>query len=264
MNKKRVQIIVSFLTVIIQTCSGLPTRPIITPTTSSTLHPVTISPTKINTALFTLKPTRTPRPTGTATPLPSWVKEFSEPILAAIKDREPEFQDDFSDTYGKGWYIGFLGDPKYGLTIEKGILFVKRNKGCDPVSNLALTHPNFILQIDLPGNNGDVEYHGFMGGGPRYFFTVRDEGTTIQWSFGSRDSYGTEQFGNLTKNTSSGNVSQAIIIKKGSQAAFYLNNIPLTYVDDPILDRPIYGIMLNCGQYDNVKFWNLDKISNLP
>ena len=38
----------------------------------------------------------------TQTELPAWVTDFSEPILAAIQDHEPYFQDDFG-TNTKGW-----------------------------------------------------------------------------------------------------------------------------------------------------------------
>ena len=136
------------------------------------------------------------------------------------------------------------------------------NEGCDPVSNLAMSHPNFVLQVDLPRNYGGADFHGFIGGGPWHSFSVSEHGSSLQWNFGSNE--GKQQSGNLIETSSPAIVTQAMIIKKGSEAAFYLNEAPLAYIDDPILDAPIYGVMLNCGQFDNVKFWNLDKFPDLP
>lgn len=263
MNRKQIQILASLLVITLQACSSATATSIaVLSTATDTPLPSTFTPTTIPS--ITTSPTTIP--TRTSTPLPSWVVNFAEPILAAIKDHQPSFSDDFSFTTGKGWYIGYSGHPKYGLIIEDGVLVIRQNEnlGCDPVSNRAMTHPDFILQVDLPSNYGDVDFHGFVGGGPDYYFSVKGRGVTLQWSFGSRDNYREQQLGDLDKTNSAGNVSQAIIIKRGSKAAFYLDKVPLAYINYPNLDAPVHGILFNCGRYDNVKFWNLDRIPNLP
>ena len=69
--------------------------------TNNTATPtITTTPTSTVTTTATITPTRTPFPTATVTPIPTWVTEFAEPILAAIQDRTPDFQDDFSQDQG--------------------------------------------------------------------------------------------------------------------------------------------------------------------
>jgi hypothetical protein len=260
MNRKQLQIVISLLMVTIHACSSLPVAPIVAPLTATVMNA------EIPTSTPTVTPTRTVRPTPTATAFPAWVTNFAEPILAAIKDQPPRFQDDFSYSYGKGWYSL---DPKDLWTIDGGVLLVKA-PSCGFIENLALIYPNFVLQVDLPGNYGEVVFHGTRNGYGRYSFNVLGQGTTLEWSFGFiSDKYekrqdGKQQFGNLVKTSSAGDITQVIIIKKDSEAAFYLNEIPLAYLDDPFLDAPIYGVRLNCGKFDNVKFWDLDKIPDLP
>lgn len=263
MNRKPIQTFILLFVAILQACSNTTVTPLAVQSTATNTHP---PPTSTPTIIPSITPSPMVNPTPTSTPLPSWVVNFAEPILAAIKDHQPSFNDDFSFTTGKGWYIGYSGHPKYGLIIEDGVLVIRQNEnlGCDPVSNRAMTHPDFILQVDLPSNYGDVDFHGFVGGGPDYYFSVKGRGVTLQWSFGSRDNYIEQQLGDLDKTNSAGNVSQAIIIKRGSKAAFYLDKVPLAYINDPNLDAPVHGILFNCGRYDNVKFWNLDRIPNLP
>lgn len=266
MKRKQIQIFALLFVIFLQACSTATAPSLAVKSTSThTRLPSTSTPTIIP----GVTPSAIAIPPHTSTPLPSWATNFAEPILAAIKDHQPSFDDDFSHTTGKGWYIGYSGHPKYGLIIEDGVLVIRQNGnlGCEPVSNIALNHPNFVLQVELSGlsANGDIDFHGFIGGGPRFFFSVHGSGSgTLQWNFGSRDILGKEHSGNLKKANSNDNISKATIVKRGPIAALYLNAVPLAYINDPDLDAPIHGVMFNCGRYDNVKFWDLDRIPNLP
>jgi hypothetical protein len=74
-----------------------------TPTSAiaqATATSVVSKPTNTPGPTRTSAPTRTPAPTSTPTTHPA--RTFAEPILAAIADRPPDFEDDFS-TGGRGW-----------------------------------------------------------------------------------------------------------------------------------------------------------------
>jgi len=59
-----------------------------------------------------------------------------------------------------------------------------------------------------------------------------------------------------------------IVIVKGSRVAFYINKVPIAYIDDPILlddkkNERLFKCIGTC-YFDHVKIWNLDLIPNLP
>jgi hypothetical protein len=64
-------------------------------------------------------------------------------------------------------------------------------------------------------------------------------------------------------------IIQLMIIVRGSQAGFYVAESPVFYFEDPNLaDIGEYNVVyFRCDdscEFDNVKFWNLDKVPNLP
>ena len=129
MKRKQVQVFALLLVITVQACSSATATPIVAP--STTTPSITPSPKII--------PTRTP------TLLPSWATNFAEPILAAIKDRAPDFEDDFSTDAGK-WYDGY-GFQKY-LVIDQGVMGLI--DGDHSISNYYfLYRPNIVLQADV-------------------------------------------------------------------------------------------------------------------
>jgi hypothetical protein len=62
--------------------------------------------------------------------------------------------------------------------------------------------------------------------------------------------------------------TQLMYIVKGYRVAFFINQIPVAYYEYPkLLEDTKNQRLLECGDtcyFDNVKFWNLDKIPNLP
>ena len=82
----------------------------------ATITPTVFSPTNTSTLTATLPPTDTPSPTLTATPHPAQI--FASPILSAIANRPPDYQDDFGNP-SSGWDRGrqdedvFIGTRNY-------------------------------------------------------------------------------------------------------------------------------------------------------
>jgi len=231
----------------------------------------------------------TPNPTGTsetisstptATPLPAWVTDFAEPILAAIEDREPTFQDDFS-TNNWGWYTN-IGLP---FTIEDGVLHFEKIQLDDPradnmdmsaLRNVHIDSPNLdlVLQVEIsPPATGrvyvitNIATPAFGGSeswelsgiylGPASWGTCRQDVCT-----------------EFPKRWQENQKVQVTLILQGSQAGFYLDGNPVDYFNDPeftgrrlgphdsgveflLRDRELNDT--SC-EFDNVKFWDLDAI----
>lgn len=209
--------------------------------------------------------TRTPRPTRTNTALPSWVTNFAEPILAAIKDRKPDFQDDFS-TDTKRWYLNSLGvtgrDWIKAVLIDKGVM---RLQGEFSVSNYYFLYkPNIVLQVDiLPPITSTVAVSltspPFEGDPDKIQLDPNNEWSVRHIPDSIAIASGTYNGGQKT---------QIMVIVKDSQVAFYINGVPVAYQEIPILSdykksERQFGCSGTC-YFDNVKFWNLDNIPNLP
>jgi len=184
-------------------------------------------------------------PTDMATPpyldpeisLPKWAREFSEPILYAIKDLEPDFQDDFSGT-NSGWSF-------YSALIENGVLSLPKGGRADhPYFD---GKPNFVFQVEAfpPATCcahvriGD--YSLYLG--PSNWGICRPD-----WPDCSGNSYDSEK-------------NRITLIVNGSEGGFYLNGKP---IDDYKNFHPENGLEFYCGdaacEFDNVKFWNLDNV----
>jgi serine/threonine protein kinase len=228
----------------------VPTSTFTPPLPSATLEP---SPT------VTL--TKTPWLSQTPTPLPAWVRNFAEPILAAIKDRAPDFQDDFSIDTGR-WYDGY-GFQKY-LVIDKGVMCLLEGKY--GISNYYFLHrPNIVLQVDvlLPINTHaavTLASNAFDGPDPLKLQLERHNTWSVRLHSEDVIAEGTYQI--------DGQKTQLMYIVKGSRVAFFINQTPIAYYEYPkLLVDTKNERLLECGDtcyFDNVKFWNLDNIPNLP
>ena len=208
--------------------------------------------------------TFTPKPTATSSSEPDWVADFSGPILAAIKDREPDFQDDFSiDT--KRWYPVSLGDFDYEKTllIEGGVMQLNEGYG---ISNYYFQNkPDIVMQFDVLQPVDGISIN------PSFFFRhfTRTDSFVLTLHPGGNwevqlhnETYDTGKF-NLH-----GQTTQVIMIVDHTQIAYYINGIPVAYYDEPrLLDiRNDDKRYFDCSEcvVDNVKVWNLDKIPDLP
>jgi hypothetical protein len=112
-RKSIFSLILVILMLVISSCSQVLSQP----TTQFTPGPPietpipSLTPTASNTSTPSFTPS--PRPTNTPTPQPGWVTDFAQPILDAIADRTPSFQDDFGPG-STGWDKDYcVGSMKY-------------------------------------------------------------------------------------------------------------------------------------------------------
>jgi len=175
--------------------------------------------------------------TPTATPHPSWVTDFAEPILAAIEDLEPNFQDDFS-TNTNSW----RGYPSWPV-IGEGVMQIIEEHG-DAKNVNFYDKQDFVLKVDIsPPNTCCVhvnigEYSIYKG--------------PMAWGICSPD---TSDCSGIP-----GSANSIMAIVKGSQLGFYRDVTPAAYFDDPNLVPDVRFSCDNFCEFDNVKFWNLDGV----
>jgi hypothetical protein len=205
------------------------------------------------------------------TPVPTWVIEFAEPILASIKDRPPDFQDDFSQA-SHYWQLqnGYEGK----IEISNGVLRAIAEKGqCAAARNPETRFNNSILLVEanLSGLEGEnsaqirwLETSWFQSS--HIVFELKRDGS---WSVSS-------WVNNKRLDTDSG--QQLIIsiekvtimlISKGTKYAIYMDETPVSYInfntghpgDLTLLSAWAGGTTTAIVEYDNLKIWD---ITDLP
>jgi hypothetical protein len=211
-------------------------------------------------ATFELSPsptlTKTPRPTPTKTPIPAWVTDFAEPILAAIKDRAPHFQDDFNFGDPKGWYAPSHPEGSLPISMEEGVMQLKEGGSASNI--YIMKKANYVLQVDI-SSPVSCCVHVEIRGDNSIYLGNNGWGVCRQNDCSSGNS----------RSLSFSEQIQVTVIVKNSEACFYINGVPVFHFMDSDLETGWYSIpQFRCGtsscKFDNVKFWNLDKIPNLP
>jgi serine/threonine-protein kinase len=245
------------------------------PTATGTATPTvtrTRAPTLTSTFTSTPLPTATPtvRPSATPIPRPAWVADFAEPILTAIAKRTPDFEDDFSTDNG-GWSFGVSHQPEQGLLlIQNGRLrlyLTGTGVQVGHAEHQAARFSDIVLTVDamLEAGSGDWAGIAWRGGDPGSL-GVEFSADAGDWSLGA--CYGSCQ------TLSSGRIpdfsltgwAPVTVIAKGTEYAVYVNDSPLTYVDD--VDRPAgsrISLYVWSGtqsdvtilSFDNVRIWDL-------
>ena len=217
------------------------------------------------------QPTETSQPPGT--PVPDWVTEFGDPILLAIHDRPPAFQDDFSQPDSE-WVSATGGEEPFGtMAVADGALTMNLESGQYPVNTvLDMRFENFVLQVDvdLQQLNRDKGAEIQWGGG--YSFMLTPPNGWVLYYYGPPDP-------TLSSGEAPADFSEPVtitIISKATEIAVYLNGIPLTYYDDnerPSITYPHIRIGLwarppnvesHSITYDNISMWNLDPVFPSP
>ncbi|MEK7786102.1 MAG: protein kinase, partial [Chloroflexota bacterium] len=190
------------------------------------LAPTTPTPTSTPTAPPTVTPTPTVRPTRTPTPQPAWVTDFAEPILAAIANRQPDFQDDFSSRAG-GWTRSD-SCAEWKLKYVDGEMVVS---ACHVSREMWYT--DFVIEMDarfLPGSSTDTEnqwrFH-YRQNGTNYFFGIKYSGNVL---------VGFEELGSPSKYTNIPDAARAgldvnhvLVIAKDQSVALFINDRPVYY-----------------------------------
>jgi hypothetical protein len=210
-----------------------------------------------------------------ATPLPSMgeqARAFAEPILAAIANRPPDFEDDFSAA-GRGWstWIGKMGRPG-DFAIEDGVARFRLAQAELAMEHQALAQKDFVLQLDAHLATGDatsrmrVEFRVPL---PEAGYKVELFSELGGWSF-EWGQWGADQFqriegkGNVSP---PGEATQVTIVARGPEVAIYLNGTPVFYAEDADLDVAGRAYMMchslseTACEFDNVEFWDL---ANVP
>lgn len=258
------------------------------PQDTSPLTPVDptepLEPPFIPTGSSTPIPSVAPRPTTTATPVPGWVTDFAEPILAAIADRPPDFQEDFTQV-GPGWYLEMVNCPGNGCAISDGVLSIaafpvdhKDAWAQQPFPRLGFKA--FVMRVDvntakLGGENAaNIAYsdsmveNGIFSTVFEYDFELK---SNRRWYslIGPSGMYGG---GNGQLPRSVPPLITFTLLSRGSKIAVYLNDVPVTFGENAggqyqaefSLNAWSDGSGTARVEYDNLKIWNLDNIPNLP
>jgi hypothetical protein len=257
--------------------------PTLTPVVSTKMLMPTFTPSDTSTPNPTVTPS--PSPTKTATPEPGWVTDFAEPILAAITDRPPDFEEDFTEA-GPGWYLEKVNCPDNGCSITDGVLSMAAFPVNFSYAWAEQPYPccqgfkSFVLRVDvntakLNGENSAfITYNDVLRKGGRsttiseYGFELKSDRRWVSM-IGQSGIYGGDN-GQLPRS-----IPPQItftLISRGSRFAVYLNDIPVTNGEyaggqnQPEFSLRAYsfGIATASVEYDNLKIWNLDKIPNLP
>ena len=211
---------------------------------------------------------------------PAWVTDFSDPILAALVGQKPDFEDEFLN-FDQGWFYFIPDSPKgpYYAHIENEALLLKlpaENEKRDYWAyNPKLLRENFVLSFDvqfLESQPEDTLRFQFDQSTERSVALdlMKNQNWALHWGslaeWQSREgTYAQFPPDNI----------QVLIIAKDGECAFYLDHAPLAYLPDcrtaPLL-RPspramTFHILAEPGHVasvaiDNLKFWDLDKISN--
>jgi len=232
-------------------------------------------------------PAETAPPTLTAaTPTPSWVVDFAEPILQAIADRTPDFQDDFSQA-SESWISE--GGETSGSYVSINNGFMQMFYEDDAEGGIwAYHHPgtryvkNFVLQVSIEFSEAStqltavsmVKFRWNNGTNQGWIFNLNRNG---YWQLDYPDPLGNPK--KILGTLPGGDLNDPVtitIISKDTGCALYLDGIPITYSSEMSSD---YGDEIKIGlfggrnddlliyytiMYDDLKLWNLDNIQNLP
>lgn len=225
------------------------------PVPSSTITPsATFAPTNTPTE----HPTSAPIPTATSTPQPEWVTTFAQPILEAIANRPPDFQDDFHDQSG-GWQADdWCGNR---IEIKDGELIITNCRA----RRADIDYSDFVLEVDgriLPGAGNDTYWLlAFRElNGPAHQIVIGYDGyvNINLWESPSLNFEGMAHSGNQS--------NHILIIAKGWRFAFYVNHQPLYSTENSHIRIGSSRIFVESqnkasGAFDNFKIWD---ISDLP
>jgi hypothetical protein len=256
---------------------------ILTPVDFTETLKTTFTPTVSSTPLPSVTPS--PRPTKTATPMPAWVTDFAEPIMAAIADRPPDFEEDFSQA-GPNWYLETVSCPDNGCSLSEGVLsvtaFPVENKEAwaeQPLGPCCSRFKTFVMQVDVDPskltdeNSASIWYTANMYEGNKFttiFHLTFELKNDRRWSSWIGPSGFGGDSGQLPRSTPMPIIFT--LISRDSMLAVYLNDIPVTFVEyaggqyQPGFELCAWsaGRTAAHAEFDNVKVWNLDNIPILP
>jgi tetratricopeptide (TPR) repeat protein len=211
--------------------------------------------------------TAVPLSTAISTPEPM-------PTLESIKNHltghAPSFEDDFSKV-NNSW-----DSFPAGVTINDGVLQMTLEGGT-PTEKIGLSSPymnanNFWLEFDFyfeSGSRGTTIDTGFpsKGNGSGTNCTVMIDFVNQDWFIGLTDR-STGKSGHISESMA-GKWSHLQVVYSGSQVIVFLNDKLLDHVEGISRSGNQNWIVAQTNgqakiKFDNVEFWDLDKIPNLP
>lgn len=215
-------------------------------------------------------------PTPTLNPQAEQARAFVEEILAAIADRPPDYQDDFSDPTS-GWPDAFSGVSRHAG--EMGYIDGEYFLIAEPVS---VDNPNRHSWLEIPGldvsdfvitfdtrftsaQSGQIYIHFRLTGDDLYSANLAAPGS-VSLGTGSVDG-GTLLAQKQTNLIQVGRDVHITLIAQGSRIALLLNGQPILVAEKEFVDQGsvILGIWNGASMpmqvnFDNFKVWD---ISNL-
>ena len=207
--------------------------------------------------------------TPTATPPPSWVTDFAEPILAAIAGQQPDFQDDFSDKSG-GWTTATFCADWGELNYDEGELTFSDT--CWIFREM--WYPDFVAELDyhfIPGTGTSgrwgFKYRHLAGGADagsnEYVFHYNGAVAAGLVTSSTLDRGSVENTwlqGAALRGTDTNHV---LAIAKGQAYALFINDRPVFYkIGNPIWPNgAIQFDMEDTVAIDNFKIWDISGIS---
>jgi hypothetical protein len=267
------KVLLPFVTIILFTLAcivGNPPQPI---------PPAMLTETRTVTPPPTRMAIPTPFPVNLkAAPIPLWVTDFADPIITAVANREPDFQDDFS--LKQRWLNVMSGvNEPLNAEIHDGMLFLKLPKRTKDsiLINPNMNGRNFVLTLDFRFDHDQPEDT------VRFQFdrspdqsVALDLSNNRNWKlhWGVHDKW--QSMAGINEHFPPEHIPVTIIMR-GTQCAVYLNNDPLTYLSNcrasPTFQSHVwfasFRLLRNTGRavavnFDNLKLWDLDNIPGLP
>jgi hypothetical protein len=188
--------------------------------------------------------TRTPRPSATSTPPPAWVTDFAEPILADIRSREPDIQDNF------GWNTTFWVPGDWCVSRVKVTNGVMKMTDCHV--GWTRNYENFVAALDLR-LSGDEQFNFYVRrsesfGGCQFGFQASGG---VFWQCNYPDPKNQVKY--LVDYYVA--VKNILIIVQGSRFALYVNDRPIEMIQVDVLKHGDISYLGGSGQIDNFKLW---------
>ena len=209
-------------------------------------------------------------------PIPEWVGGFANPLLAAVSNENPVFQDDFSRY--RGWLNEMSGvDGRLYADLQDDMLLLELPERTKEsfAYNPKISVKNFVLTLDLRF------YHGQPKDTVRFQFD-HASGQQISFEFSNNRSW-KFHWGTADDLHSISGIYEhfppehipVTIIMDGTNCAVYLNDEPLAYSDEcregptpsskawtttlRLLRGSARAVIVN---FDNLKLWDLDAVSH--
>jgi hypothetical protein len=211
------------------------------------------------------------------------VANFAEPILAAIADRPPDVQEDFSEV-GPNWYLEKVNCPNNGCSISDGSLSIAafpvngKDAWAQQPFPCCTGLKTFVMRVDV----NTAKLYGENAAGIWYTDERRENGkftATFEYYFELKSDrrwfslprFGSRENGHLPRSIPP-QITYTLIASR-TWFAVYLNDTPITYKK---FNGGQYQATFSFGawsdgnsgparvEFDNFNIWNLDNIPNLP